>query len=92
MKSRNGRIGRVREASQHAGPRCWLEVVEAIGQGEVWLSVDALAHKEGQLMGILAGGRNSDDSLWGERGPVTGLSWVRRPGSLPQQPQQGRWS
>lgn len=91
MKSRKGRIGRVLEGSQHTGTRCWSEVVEAVGQGQVWFSVDALAHKEGQLMCILAGCRNSDDSLSGKREPVTELSWVGLPGSLPQQAEQDRW-
>lgn len=60
------------EGNQHAGPRCWLEVVEAVGQGEVRLSVDALAHEEGQLVCILARCRDSDDSLWGKEGQSLG--------------------
>ena len=29
----------------------------------VWLAVDALAHQEGQFVGILAGGWHSNDAL-----------------------------
>lgn len=46
------------------GPR-GLEVVQAVGQRQVGLAVDALAHEEGQLVRVLAGRGDADDALWG---------------------------
>lgn len=40
-----------------------LKVEKVVIQFHTGLSVDALTHKEGQLVGILAGSGHSDDSL-----------------------------
>lgn len=42
----------------------FLKIEEKIVQLHVGLPVDALANKESQFVGILAGGRHSDNPLW----------------------------
>lgn len=41
-----------------------LQEVKAVRQSHVWVLVNGLSHQEGQLVGVLAGSRDSDGSLW----------------------------
>lgn len=41
-----------------------LQEVKAVRQSHMWVLVNGLSHQEGQLVGVLAGSRDSDGSLW----------------------------